>query len=230
MIQNEKLETQVKSAKENESKLKEEIDQLKNASRQTVHTSETVDSKTVNDSEAKSQVQNPTKELLPEVSSSSSNNVKSNCCSSKSLTTSSVTVALKRTPTVIEKKLISPRERYLAKANPQGSKTTDASKEVSRIPSHPDKINLRSSDLTLKLTSSGIVSSPTSGASNFALNSPNQPSSANTTFSSPVLPTKTKKIHVPSGSFQATRQKFQRFSTPKPCPPTTLKNELSHST
>ena len=142
----------------------------------------------------------------------------------------SVSVTVRRTPTIIEKKLVSPRERYLAKVNPPSSKNPDVSKEPSKIPSHPNNINIRSSsDLSLKFSASGIVSSPTSGASNFALNSPNQPAPGGT-FTTPVLPTKTKKIHVPSGSFQATRQKFQRFSSPKPCPPTSFKHDSSHST
>ena len=141
---------------------------------------------------------------------------------------SSVTVTVRRTPTIIEKKNVNARERYLSNVNSKNSSHVPG-KEPSKIPSRPDKIHLRSSDYESRLSSSGIVSSPTSGAFNFALNSPNQPT-VSETFSQSMLPAKTKKINISSGSFQATRQKFQRFSSPKPTPPSTNKAESSHST
>ena len=146
----------------------------------------------------------------------------SSSCSKQSV------VTVKRTPTVLEKKKLTHgelKQNVSSTAKSSSTSSAVASNYSPKLSTHPGKTSIRSSEMNLKLPSSGIVSSPTSGAANFALNSPNQPKK---NFPTPALPAKNRKSN-PSSSFQATRQKFQRFSAPTPSPPSTNKHENQHS-
>ncbi|XP_076813717.1 uncharacterized protein LOC143460185 isoform X2 [Clavelina lepadiformis] len=147
--------------------------------------------------------------------------VKKDISRTKNLTVtdySGISVTVKRTPSVIERRNFRVDER---------TPTFKTSKSFNirngePLPSAAKK--------DLKLSS--IVSSPTSGAANFALNSPNEPNS-NTSFpANPFLTKSTKSISVSSASFQATRQKFQRFAkgTPPSSSPQTQGSSVRTST
>ena len=224
MSKNENLENEMKKMKQTETNLKNEIGRLKE--RMNSASTDAVVSISKDEKDG-------SKSTLDE-------SLRAADCQNETRPAASVTVSVRRTSTVIEKKRmvfggkvsrIPPAHTPDNRASPSFSKNqknhTSVDPRNESKTSHPDKINIQHSDLSLKLSSSGIVSSPTSGASNFALNSPNQltPSSS---FPAPALPGKSQKLNcVPSGSFQATRQKFQRFSSSKPSPPTIKKSDAT---
>nr|CAB3234533.1 cortactin-binding protein 2 [Phallusia mammillata] len=109
------------------------------------------------------------------------------------------TVSVKRTPSVIEKRIV---HRKL------GSRPIQQCPLPEQQTSDPNTVTRNFKRLP---TNHVIISSPTSGAANFALNSPNQPQPS-TPFPMEGL-TSTEQHQLPSQSsqFQETRQKFQQI-------------------
>lgn len=212
MCKSQSLEAQVDRLKENETSLKEEINQLKQHLAQIPQMQWSVSTRNnenISDNDLRS-----CKGFQGD------SDVDRSSFLSASNESMHRVVTVKRTSTVLEKKKVS---QVKMKPKASNSCSTDGDQRL-KVSSTSDETSALVAEASLRLA--GIVSSPTSGASNFALDSPNQPSSSS--FPTPVLPAKNRKSN-PSSSFQATRQKFQRFSSPKPSPPSTSKHEVQHS-